>query len=250
MLSRREAMLRSIATACLAGVAVMQALGLPSLPAQGGRFVVLSLAAMAGCLVLGVALAVAPAGASRPVWRMVAALSAAVLAGWALSHAFAVPGLEAARGRWAAPHGAVCAALAVACLVVAVLARRPRRLSVRALATTLAVVAAFGPGVWVVLVALGPGVVGGERTLASGHVHGQVHSSQFGEAAIAYRAGSGRQGGRYVVAVRGPVRRAPGELGLVVATALLFTWGAVGRLRRRSTPRAGIAGLGLEGGAA
>ena len=236
MLDRREAMLRSIATACLAGVALVQAIGLPSLQVHGGRFVVLSLAVMAGCLVLGVTLVVAPAGASRPVWRMVGALAVVVLAGWALPHAFAVPGLETAKGRWAAPPGAICAALAAACLAVAGLARRPGRPSVRTLATALAVLAAFGPGVWIVLVALGPGVVGGERTLAAGHVHGQVHSAQFGEAAIKYRAGSGRDGGRYVVAVRVPARRAPGELVLVVATALVFTSGAVGRLRRRSAP--------------
>ena len=236
MLSRREAMLRSIATACLTGVALVHAIGLPSLLVQGGRFVVFSLAVMAGCLVLGMTLAVAPAGASRPMWRLVAALAVVVLAGWALSHAFAVPGLEAARGRWTALPGAVCAALAAACLVAAGLAARPSLPPARALATALAVVAAFAPGVWIALVALGPGVVGGEQTLASGHVHGQVHSAQFGEAAIEYRAGSGRDGGRYVVAVRTPARRAPGELGLVVAMALTFTSGAVGRLRRRSEP--------------
>src|SRR4051794_17461325 len=250
MLTRREAMLRSIATACLTGVALMLAIGLPSELVHGGRFAAFSLAAMAGCLVLGMTLAVAPASASRLVWRMVAALAAVVLAGWALSHAIAVPGLEAARGRWTAPLGAVCAALAVACVVAAGLAGRPSLPSARALATTLAVLAAFAPGVWVLLVALGPGVVGGEQTLASGHVHGQPHSAQFGEAAIEYRAGSGRDGGRYVVAVRTPARRAPGELGLVVVMALIFTSSAVGRLRRRTEPATRAAGLGLEGGAA
>lgn len=234
MLSRREAMLRSIATACLTGVALVHAIGLPSLLVQGGRFVVFSLAVMAGCLVLGMTLTVAPAGAARLVWRMVAALAVVVLAGWALAHAFAVPGLEAARGRWTALPGAVCVALAIACLVAAGLAVRPNLPSLRTLATTLAVLAAFAPGVWILLVALGPGVVGGEQTLASGHVHGQAHSAQFGEAAIEYRPGSGHEGGRYVVAVQTPARRAPGELGLVIAMALMFTSGAVGRLRRRS----------------
>src|SRR4051812_28391122 len=156
---------------------------------------------MAACLVLCVALALAPAAASRPVWRLVAATGVVVLIGWALPRAYAVPGLEAARGHWAALPGAACAGLAAACLATAGIATRPRP-SARGLATAFAVLAAFGPGVWVVLVALGPGVAGGERTLATGHVHGQPHAGQFGEAAIEYRAGSGRQGGRYVVAVQ------------------------------------------------
>jgi len=167
-----------------------------------------------------------------------------VLAGWALPRAYAVPGLETARGHWTALPGGVCAALAAGCLLAAVLAGRTRRPSARALATALALLAAFGPGVWVVLVALGPGIVGGEQTLAAGHVHGQVHSAQFGEAAIQYRAGSGREGGRYVVAVQAPARRGPGELVLVVAMTLLFTSSTVGRLRGRSAP---VARFGLGG---
>jgi hypothetical protein len=244
VLSRREATLRGVATVCLAGVALMQAIGLPPLLVHGGRFVVLSLAAMAACLVLGVALAVVPASASRAVWRLVAATGVVVLAGWALPRAYAVPGLETARGHWTALPGAVCAALAVGGLLAGGLAGRPRLPSARALATALAVLAAFGPGVWVVLVALGPGVVGGEKTLAAGHVHGQAHSAQFGEAAIKFRAGSGREGGRYVVAVQAPARRGPGELVLVVAMTMLFTSSTVGRLRSRSAP---VARLGLGG---
>ena len=229
--------MRAVATVCLAGTALVHAIGLPSLLVQGGRFAVLSLAAMAACLVLAGTLAVAPAGASRQVWRLVAATAVVLLAGWALPRAFAAPGLEATRGQWTALPGVVCALLAAACLMVA---GRPRRPSARALATALVVLAAFAPGVWVVLVALGPGVAGGERTLATGHVHGQAHSTQYGEAAIKYRAGSGRDGGRYVVAVQAPARRGPAELVLVIGMTLLFMSGTVGRLRGRSL------GLGRE----
>ena len=104
-LSRREATLRSAATTCLAGIAVVQALGLPSLLVHGGRFAVLSLAAMALCLALSLALAAAPASASRQLWRAVAAAAALVLAGWGTPRAFAVPGLAGARGDWAAMPG-------------------------------------------------------------------------------------------------------------------------------------------------
>jgi hypothetical protein len=207
----------------LAGIALVQAIGLPALEAQGGRFVVLSLAAMAACLATGVALA----AAGRWVWRIVAALAVVVLAGWALPRVVAVPGLVVT-----GDLGAVSAALAVACLAAAGLAVRPGRPPARALATALAVVAVFGPGAWVALVALGPGVVGGERSLAAGPVHGRAHSA-YGEESIEFRPGSGRQGGRYVIAVPAPARRTAGELVLVVVAALAFSFGAVRHLGRR-----------------
>ena len=73
ILSRREALLRSAATVCLAGIALVQAIELPSLLALGGQFAVLSLAAMAVSVGLGLALAAAPARMARQVWGVVAA---------------------------------------------------------------------------------------------------------------------------------------------------------------------------------
>jgi hypothetical protein len=244
-LSRREATWRSVATIGLAGIAVVQAIGLPSVLEQGGRFAVLSAAAMAVCLALGFALAAAPAEAAGPVWRMVAAAAAAVLAGWALPHAVAVPGLEAARGAWAALPGAIAAGLAVVCLVAAGVAGRPARPAARGLATGLAVLVTLAPGVWVALVALGRGPAGGEQSLAAGHVHGHVHSLGFGEEAIRFRAGP--RGNHYVVSIAAPAHPTPFGLGLVLAAAVVFTGGAVAHLRRRTAPGARI---GLEEGRA
>lgn len=261
-LSRRDATLRSTATVCLAGIALVQAIELPSLLAQGGRFAVLSMAAMAACTALGVALTAAPADAAGPLWRLVAAAAVVVLAGWTLPRAFTVPGLEpdgyggqavvGALARWAAMPGAICAALAVVCLLVAATAAgRPARPSARALATALAVLAAVGPGVWVASIALGPGAVGGEQSLAENHVHSHPgHAAGVIPEAIVYRPGSGRAGGHYVVAVTPPARQAPVELALIGAAALMFTAGAVAHLRRRSAPPAPVVVPGLEGGRA
>ena len=231
MLSRREATLRSVATVCLAGIALVQAIGVSSVLAEGGHFVGLSLAAMAACLALGATLAAAPAGAARPVWRTVAAAAVVVLVGWALPRAFTVPGLQEARGEWGAMPGAVCAVLAGVCLVAAGLAGRLTPPPARALATALALLVVLSPGVWVLLVALGPGPAGGEQSLAAGHVHGRLHPAA-NEQVIEFRAGSGRKGGHYVIAVPAPLRRPP--VGLVVAAALVFTAGAVRHLGRRS----------------
>src|SRR3954451_17114675 len=93
MLSRREATLRSAATTCLVGIALVQAIGLPFLFAQGRQLAVLSMAALALCLGLGMALAAAPAGGGRQLWRVVAAAAVVVLAGWAVPHVVAVPEL-------------------------------------------------------------------------------------------------------------------------------------------------------------
>ncbi|MEA2153966.1 MAG: hypothetical protein QOE11_106, partial [Solirubrobacteraceae bacterium] len=54
-LNRREAMLRSAATTCLAGIALVQAIRLPLVLAQGVRFEVLSIVAIALCVGLGLA---------------------------------------------------------------------------------------------------------------------------------------------------------------------------------------------------
>jgi len=254
-LSRREATLRSTATVCLVGIALMQAIELPSLFAQGGHFALMSMAAMAVCTALGVALTAVPAAAGGPLWRLVAATAVVVLAGWALPRALTVPGLEqdgyggaavvSAVDRWASPAGAVCAGLALVCLLVAGFARQPARPAARALATAVAVAVAVGPGVWVALVALGPGAVGGEQSLAQGHVHSHAgHAAGVVPEAIQYRPGTGH-GGDYVVAVTRPARSTPFAVALIGTAALMFTAGAITHLRRRSAP--GAVRSGLEG---
>jgi hypothetical protein len=263
-LSRREATLRATATVCLVAIALVQAIELPSLFAQGGQFALLSMAAMAVCTALGVALTAAPAQAAGALWRLVAATAVVVLAGWALPRAFTVPGLEpdgyggaavvGALHRWASAAGVACAVPAVVCLAVAGMAGVAGRAALpapRTLATVLAVLVVLGPGVWVALVALGPGAVGGEQSLAQGHVHSHAgHSGSVIPEAIEYRRGSGRAGGHYLVAVTPPARQAPLALGFIGIAALVFGAGAVDHLRRRSAPGGPVEHFGQEGGPA
>src|SRR4051812_50208066 len=98
-LSRREAMLRSVTTTCLAGIALVQAIELPSLIVQGRQFGVLSIAALMLCVGLGLALTAAPAGATW-LWRLVAGGAALVFAGWAVPHLYAIPGMAHQKGHW------------------------------------------------------------------------------------------------------------------------------------------------------
>src|SRR3954470_3437989 len=126
-LSRREATLRSLAAACLAGIALAQAIGLPALLSGRGQFAVVSLDAMALCVALSVALAAAPASASRALWRVVAGMAALLLTGWALPHILAPPDAAGGLANWGSMPGAAGGALAAACLVVALAAAPPTR---------------------------------------------------------------------------------------------------------------------------
>ena len=255
VLSRREAMLRSVTTACLAGIALVQALGLPSLFVTGRQFGVLSMAAMTLCIALGWALAAAPADSSRRLWRLVAATAVLVLAGWAVPRLFAVPGLAfqsdhqttTLNGGSKLTPADASAALGAVCLVLSVVALRPTRAALRGLATAVAVLAAMSPAVAAVFVALGPGTLGGETALGTGaHHHG--HASF--ENAIQFRAGSGLHGSHFVVAVTPQPHQSVFSVALMVSLALVFVYGAVAYLRRRSEPVAGMALGGLEGGLA
>jgi hypothetical protein len=236
-LSRREVTLRAGATTCLAGVALVQAVGLPPLLAQGWLVGLLSMAAMALCIGLGWALAAVPAARARRLWRMVAAAAGLVLLGWVVSHLFAIPGL-AGRGDWTAMPGTACAILAAACLVAAAIAAPPRRGSVRGLLTTVAVLVAFAPGAGVVLVGLGPGTLGGETVLASG---GHLHSHASPEAALEFQTIAGGQGGHYVFRTAASPRHTPVGVAVIVAAAFIFTAGALTHLRRRALPAEGVA---------
>jgi hypothetical protein len=241
-LGRREAKLRAAAVACLTGVALVQAVGLAPLFSQSRPLGVLSLTAMTLCIALGFTLAAAPARASRQLWRLLAVTAALVVAGWAASRAFAIPGLPGSRGRWTAMPGAASAALAGVALVLALVAARPTRASARGLVTAAAVLAAMAPGTGVLLVATAPGPAGGETALAaSGHVH--VHASRG--PMLHLRPGSGRHGARYVISVTPRPRPTPLDVALVAAAALVFVSGAIGCLRRRSAPWASGPAPGL-----
>jgi hypothetical protein len=249
-LTRREATLRSAATTSLAGIALVQAIELPSLFAQGKQLAVLSLAGMAVCVALGLSLAAGPAGAARQVWRVVAAAGGLVLAGWAVPHAFALPGIAGDTGHWDSVPGLVCAVLAAACLALAVAAVRPRRATMRAVAGALAIALALVPATGVVLVALGPGTTGGETVLASGGHQHSLHSHGSPENSIVFQPLPGGKGGQYVFRTQAPPHQTAVGIGMMVAAAFVFTYGAIGYLRRRAVSVERL-GLGrVEGGLA
>jgi hypothetical protein len=240
-LGRREAMLRAAAVACLTGVALVQALGLTRLVAQGRLLGVGSLTAMTLCIALGWTLAAAPARASRPLWRLVALTATLVLAGWAASRAFGVPGVPGSRGHWTAMPGAASAALAGVALTLALVAAPPTRASARGLVTAAALLAAMAPGTGVLLVAASPGPAGGEAVLVAGRHH-HVQASLGPK--IRLQPGSGRHGGHYVIAAPpGPPTAL--DVALVAAAALVFIAGAIGCLRRRSDPWTSATAPGL-----
>ena len=256
VLSRREAMLRSVATTCLAGIALVQALGLPSLFVTGRQFGVLSMAAMTLCIALGWALAAAPADFSQRLWRLVAATAVLVLAGWAVPRLFAVPGLAfqsdhqttTLNGGSKLTPADASAALGAVCLVLSVVALRPTRAALRGLATAVAVLAAMSPALAALLVAVGPGTLGGETTLGTGSHH---HGHASFENAIKFRAGNGGlQGSHFVVAVTPQPHQTVFGVVLMVGMALVFVYGAIAYLRRRIGPAEGVALGGLEGGLA
>jgi hypothetical protein len=233
VLSRREATLRSGATTCLAGIALVQAIELPILFVQGRQLAVLSMAGMVLCVALGWALAAAPADAGARLWRLIAATAVLVLAGWAAPRAFAVPGLSSGRVAWGTMPGLVSGGLGAICLVLAVAAVRPSRAAARGLATAAVVLIALAPGAGVLIVALGPGTAGGETVLSSG---GHIHAHGSGEAAIEFQALPGG-GGHYVYRAVATPHQTPLALALLVTMAFVFVYGAVVYLRRRSAPR-------------
>jgi hypothetical protein len=246
-LTRREATLRSAATTSLAGIALVQAIELPFLFAQGGQLAVLAITAMAACIALGLTLAAAPAGAARQVWGLLAAGAVVVLAGWAASHALAIPGQVSDRGNWASMPGLASAVLAVLCIGFAIAAVRPTRAAVRGLATSLAVALALVPAAAAVVVGLGPGTVGGETVLASG---GHLHSHGSPENAIVYQPLPGGKGGRYVYKAKPVPHQTAIGIAMMVTASFIFTYGAVGYLRRRTVSVERLALGQVEGGLA
>jgi hypothetical protein len=249
-LSRREATLRSAATTCLAGIALVQAIELPSLFGQGRQFAVLAMGGMTLCLGLCLALAATAEGAARHLWSVVAGTSALVLAAWVAPRALTIPGLAHHQGHWTSMPGGAAAVLAAVCLVIAVVAAPPTRASARALATGVAVVCAFTPAVGTLLVALGPGLSGGEGSLASGlatgaHVH--AHGG-LDEALIQFQPIAGGHGGHYVYRAPATPHQTMFGVALIIVAALIFTYGALGYLRRRTAPAVSVALSGIENG--
>jgi hypothetical protein len=230
-LGAREAALRSAATACLTGIALIEAIALPAVLARGATPSVLVLAAIALCVGDGLALVAATASAAPKVWRAVAATGAVVLAGWALPHAVSLPQAAGARGDWAAMPGVACAALAAACLVLAGAAVRPTRGTARALAVALAVLVAWAPGAVAVLVATGPAAPGGETGIATSGV-GAHAASPAREPDIVLRPGA--TGNHYVIRLSRPRRAPAAGVALLAVAAAAFAGGAVASLRRRS----------------
>jgi len=229
-LSRREANLRSAATTCLAGIALVQAIELPSLYGQGRQFAVLAFLAAGICLGLGVALAAASESAARHLWRLVGAISFLVLAGWVIPRVWAVPGAAHHKGHWVVSPGAAAAVMAVVGIVLAVVAVRPTRASVRGVLTGAVVMLAFAPGLGALLVALGPGLSGGLTSLAAGqHVHHGLD-----ETLIKYQPIAGGHGGHYVYKATVPPHQTAFGIALIVIAALVFTYGTLGYLRRRA----------------
>ena len=245
-LSRREATLRSAATTCLAGVALVEAIELPSLFGQGRQFAVLAMGAMALCLGLCLVLAAAAEGAARHLWSVVAGTAVLVLAGWLAPRALTVPGLAHHQDHWTSMPGGVTAVLAAVCLVIAVVAAPPRRASARALATAAVVFAALLPGVGALIVSLGPGLTGGETSLAAG-VHSHSHAG-LDETLIQFQPISGGHGGHYVYKAPATPHQTAFGIALVILAALIFTYGALGYLRRRTGPTASATLSGLENG--
>ena len=244
-LSRREATLRSAATIGLTGIALVQATEMPPLLVQGRQLAVLSLVATAFCVWLGWKLVSAPTTkAAAPVWRVVAATAALVLAGWTALHAFGIPGLSSDRGDWGSIPGLVSAALATACLVLAAVAARPSRSTVRALAAGMAVALALTPPAAVALVALGPGAQGGESVLASG---GHIHSHGSPESAIIFQPLPGGHGGHYVYKAKAIPHQTTLTFGLIVSAAFVFTYGSVVYLRRRTASAESLGLAGIDG---
>jgi hypothetical protein len=230
LLSRREATLRSAATACLVGIALVQAIGLPFLLRQEQQLAVLSIATMAVCVGLGLMLAATTVETARQMWRAVAAAGVLVLVGWAAPRLVAVPDLTASQGKWTAMPGALCAVFAVVVLGLSVTAQRPTRGSIRGLLTAAAVMLALAPGAGVLVVATGPGTFGGETVLSAG---AHIHSHGSPENAIVFQALPGGNGGHYVYKTVAAPRQTGFEVALIVAAGLIFVYGAVGFLRRR-----------------
>jgi hypothetical protein len=103
-----------------------------------------------------------------------------------------------------------------------------------------------------VLAAFGPGLTGGETALSAG-VHHHHHSTGLDESQIVFQALPGGRGGHFVYRAAATPHQTVVGIVLMVLAALVFIYGAVGYLRRRSAPGAAVKDFStsnLEGGLA
>jgi hypothetical protein len=143
---------------------------------------------------------------------------------------WAIPGAVHHQGHWVVSPGSAAAVMALAGVVLAVVAIRPGRVSVRGLLTGAAVLIAFAPGLGALLVALGPGLSGGLGSLAAGH---HAHHG-LDETLIKFQPIAGGHGGHYVYEAPVPPHQTAVGIALIVMAALVFTYGTLGFLRRRA----------------
>jgi hypothetical protein len=232
-LGPREAALRSAATACLAGMALTLGIELAPVVARSAVVGAVVLGGMALCVGAGLALVAATARASAAAWRAVAGTATLVLAAWALPHAATLPPPAGARGDWAATPGVACAGLAAVCLVLAALAVRPTRATIRGLAAALLVVVAWMPAAAAFVVATGPGPPGGEAAIATGAQNGHLHVHATASEPVVLRR-PGRNGDHFVTLVPRPHRPPAAGVALLTGAAAVFVAGAATSLRRRA----------------
>src|SRR3954471_13916971 len=245
-LSRRETTLRSAATTCLTGIALIEAIYVPALWARGEQqLAVVSMAAVALCVVVAWALAMARAGSPAGLWCAVGATGALALTGWAASHASASSRLAGALGGWAELPGGIAALLAALSLAVAVKAAAPRAASHVLACAGVVVLLTLQPIAGAMRDSVGPGTTGGASVHASG---GHVHSGASFDNSIVYQPIAGGKGGHYVVkAPPAAPHRTPLGLAVLIGTAALFAGALVGSLRRRGTI-AGAERVAFDGG--
>jgi hypothetical protein len=229
-LTTRQAGLRAAAVAALAGLALVQVAELPWTLAQSRPLGVLSGTLAAACLALGAALAAARDARAAAPWRAVAALGGAVVAGWVVTRAAAVPGLAAEAGHWTTAPGLAACGLGVAALACAAAGSgaRPDAALARGVAVAAALALALAPALAAFVVALGPGPAGGERTFSGAHVHAH------GAATATFRPGFGGHAGHYIYPNAKPPQLPSWGLALAVGLTAGFLSLAGGALRRRA----------------
>ncbi len=243
MLTLRQATLRSAAVAALAGLALVQVVGLPYSLAQARHLGVLSGLVAALCVVLAGALAAARVPSGGAAWRAVGAFGALVLGGWVATRLVALPGSATGTGHWTTAPGLASAGLGAACagLAVAGAGTRPTRAAAAAIAQGCAVVAALVPAVGMLVVAMGPGPSGGERAIA-GVAGGHAHVHEAGT--VGFRPGFGGHAGHYIYPNATAPHLPAWALALAVGAAALFVYVAAGALRRRAVPAPAVPAVG------
>jgi hypothetical protein len=249
VITRREAVLRTLAVTGLCGLALVALAGLPAALGQGPQVAVLPGAAIAGAAWLGHGLATAEAAASvRAAWRATIALG--VLAGG---------GSVAARGLWTTGGLGLVGAAVAAVLVALGVASLGGTRGLRTAAAALAVGAALAPAVATAVAALGPrpahaaDIVAGVARPHAAHAGHVTHAARASGPSVAgIRPGFGGHTGHYVYANVTPPHLPRWALALALGIAATAVVNAAGALRRRTVadPPGGMEALTRSGRAA